>query len=142
MGGPVVAAARSGSMDQEYHVLGQVYVVAQFLGRTGSDRLEWEVNDPSIYLLLPTPNHQLSRHVSTGTHLFSTLNSSLLFRFTHFQCRVVLVQPLHQLNNRILTYECLASSNARMSRLFSSSFFLPSSRARRSARTAPDNSLR
>jgi len=93
--GPAVAAARTDSMDQEYHVLGQVYVVAQFLGRTGSDRLGWEVNDPSIYLLLPMPNHQLGRHVSIDTHLFSTLNSSLLFRFTHFQCRVVLVQSLH-----------------------------------------------
>jgi hypothetical protein len=92
-----VAAARLGSMDQEQHVLDQGYVVAQSLERTGSDRLGWEVNDPSIYLLLPRPNHQLGRRVPIGTctHLFSALNSSLLFRFTYFQCRVVLVQASH-----------------------------------------------
>jgi hypothetical protein len=140
--GPAVAVARLGSMDQEHHVLDQGYAVAQSLERTGSDRLEWEVNDPSIYLLLPMPNHQLGRRVLIGTHLFSALNSSLLFRFTYFQCRVVLVQPLRQLSRQSWTHECLASSNARMSRRFSSSFFFPSSRARRRARTAPDSSLR
>jgi hypothetical protein len=98
--GPAVAVARLGSMDQEQHVLGQVYVVAQSLERTGSDRLEWGVNDPSIYPLLPMPNHQLGRRVEIGTHLFSTLDSSLLFRFTYFQSRVVLVQPSHQLSHK------------------------------------------
>jgi hypothetical protein len=140
--GPVVVVARLGSMDQELHVLDQGYVVAQSLERTGSDRLGWEVNDPSIYPLLPMPDHQPGRRVCVGTHLFSTLNSSLLFRFTHFQCRVVLVQPFISSVIKEKTHECLASSNARMSRRFSSSFFFPSSRARRIARTAPDISLR
>ena len=97
--GPVaVVVARLGSTDLGHHVLDQGYVVAQSLGRTGWDRLGLEANGPSIYLLLPMPGHQLGRRVCVGTHLFSALHSALLFRFTHFQGRIVLVQPLYQLN--------------------------------------------
>ena len=83
--GPVaVVVARLGSTDLGHHVLDQGYVVAQSLGRTGWDRLGLEANGPSIYLLLPMPDHQLGRHVCIGTHFFSALHSALLFRFTHF----------------------------------------------------------
>ena len=130
--GPAAAAAvaRLGSMDQEHHVLDQVYVVAQSLEQIGSDRLEWGVNDPSIYLLLPRPDHQLGRRVYIGTHLFSALNSSLLFRFTYFQCRVVLVQPLRQLSRQKLDsrmlgfFECSHESSFLLFILLS---FIPSS---------------
>jgi len=83
-GPAVVVVARLGSMNLGHRVLDRVCVVAQSLGRTGWDRLEWEVNGPSIYLLLPMPDHQLGRHVCIGTHFFSALHSALLFRFTHF----------------------------------------------------------
>ena len=53
--------ARLGSEDLNDHGPDQACVATQSLGRTGSDRREWEVNDPSIYLLLPRPNHQHSQ---------------------------------------------------------------------------------
>ena len=57
----LAVAARVGSKDLNDHGLDQACVATQSLERTGSDRQEWEVNDPSIYLLLPKPNHQHSQ---------------------------------------------------------------------------------